>query len=392
MNPVVLLSLTLGLTPFAVAAPLFDCPPATGQLLPLKHDFRAPADGVVMLFGAASNEAEFRGCDAQICSFRLHRKHRVGGRWLSTPFDRRGMGQLLEVPVEQAPGLVVVPQCIVKANPAPKLPPKTRRKRVARRIPKRRAPKKVQVTVKPIVQPGPTSTPAPVVAAGPDSVSALIASAGFDSLPLGVVNGRPTVAVSPFPAVRVGENAALDTRLSVSVHDNGSLAFSSKRITVIGASAPNPNAGMTRLTPFDTSIPAWLQGPTTPRLGVGASGDGLNALDGTDIDAPLKRAYASATYDARFELYLADRDSDTRAGLQVLLQSLERLRADPTLTVASRDAAVQTLYAGIVDSDLPAVNASYSSAAEQARSMVEDFSMHHFQLELKRPVAIHAAP
>lgn len=388
----IVLALGIGLPPTGAIAgsdPSF-CPPRTGAVVPLRRDFRAPAEGIVLLFSAASNEAEFRGCDGEICVFRLHRKVRSpAGEWVSSPIESRGFGQRLEVPRDAVAGLVSMPDCPApKAEPAPAPKrPKIRRRKRARR---RRHIAKVPV-VSAAPEPPPTVAPRATAAPAPPSIAALISSPGFDALTLdAIVEDSQSTSAAAFPAIRAGRPTQLGRRVAVVVADNGSLAFTAQASSAKGELDPGP---------APPPPPYWMLSPGVPNAGLpnlnlppipGASGtgEGLNAIDGVDIDAPLKRAYARATFDARYQMYLENRDENTRESLHQLLSTLEALRDDPKLSTAQRELAIRRLHALPTDSDLPAVNESFANAKAQAQALIEDFSRFHLHLELsQQPVA-----
>ncbi len=94
----------------AEAAPF--CLPKPGATLPLRKSLRAPVNaGLVVIFQAHSNEAEFRACDDIGCVFRLHRLEYKDGRWRARSMAERGVGKRVELEYAMVAEHFFMPKC-----------------------------------------------------------------------------------------------------------------------------------------------------------------------------------------------------------------------------------------------------------------------------------------
>lgn len=267
------------------------CLPPVGTLLPLTAEVRAPSGVVVRVFDPRRTDAEFRGCVDGECRIMMHGRERQGAAWVPRPFERRGFGPVVVLPIETFEQVVRLPAC-APAPPveAPESRPPDRPVRRPRRQARAFEPPPIDARLTTPLAP-PRAPPS-----GPP-VRTVIARAMIDgptdSLP-GLSVAAPTSAGRE--ATQAGRFTTQDRRVSGRVLPDGRVHFEGGP-TVQSLDDPAPVKG----NPWDRFPP--MAG------GVGGRGEGLNALDGADIYAPQKRAFLEETRAERFEMYRRHRRS-----------------------------------------------------------------------------------
>jgi hypothetical protein len=339
------------------------CLPRVGETLRLKQALRAQAGIVVRVFEPYRNDAEFRGCEAGVCGLMVHRRQRDGARWVPVPAEARGFGEDLSVPQEDLHRLVVLPACAAPVEPEPPVP---KRRRRVRRAKPRRAPVPVEpAPVEPTpVEPAPVHDNARVVVA--PSPQALFRQVGGD-LEGPTVDGAGIKAeVGPFGVIAPGTEVPLNRRVMAVIGDDGRLSFAAN-------AKPSAIGGMPIDPEHDGLVGDTLDGFMPMQGGIGGSGEGLNALDGVDIDGPLKEAFAKATFEQRFGLYRKARKRAVATSLGVLVGRLRALEMSTQSPVEQR-VGLFLLWDEYADSTDPAAHTAFEDAGAQARALIEDWA------------------
>lgn len=361
-------SLALLLVGPAVAAPAETCLPPVGRLMPLAEPLVAQLGVLDITFDPDRHDAEFRGCaldGGATCELSLHKRVEREGAWVTASFEERGFGEAVTVPRDALAAAVRLPPCVEPEPPPPpvKTPPKPVKK--PRRAPKRRAPE-------PAPPPGPDADPEAIARAriaGAPGVEALVEGAYHPGI---TFNDRPAPAplfVVPEP----GERLRIDERVVVEVAEDGTVTFHR------APAGPPAETGWWLQQPdratggrHRSKAQALMESQAIAGMQATARGEGLNALDGADIDAPIKRAYMEATRAARMAMYAEQRRRALNLAIFRLEDQLAAVR-DSEVRAAEKAAAVFRLWAEASNETEAAVDGRHASAGAEARDHVESF-------------------
>lgn len=342
------------------------CLPIVGRTTTLQRPVEAHVGVVVRVFGAGTHDAEFRGCDdlAATCELRLHRRR--DGRPM--PLGQRGFGALVVLPRDALFDYIEPPDC---ARPQP------RREEVKReRPPMRRAPTPTAPVAPPIEAAAVPVDPTLARIAAAPPPQQLLAELGDGALSGGVGEAPPLVAL-PEPGLRVG----LTPRVAVEVDEAGQVTFhDAVELRGPGQMEPHRRYRVAGVGPFDLAWSGQYGEPdaldpasasereardgASAGLGVGGTAEGLNALDGVDIDAPAKRAYMAATRPARLARAEAHRRRATLLSLGHLHGRLRALEADETLSTEEKAAKLREMLDDATDPE----------AGARARALIRELA------------------
>ncbi len=284
----------------ALLSPL-ECLPEEGTTLEIDEPIRAHLGVVVRVFTHPEFEAELRSCAHGECGVNVHRRSRWRGGWRRS--DPSGLGESVVIPEAELAAHLRLPPCEA-------VEPQIVR---TRRRPKRPIAEPAPPTPPKVAPPEPPEPAAARLAAAPppDELLRRVASGELGGAPV----GEAEVGVWRLPDV--GETMALDGRVAVEVDEEGRVTFSRNMgLRGPGSVAANQSYEVLGVGPFSLGFQGQYEDPEAADPGTGDQqlarqglpaggaemrGEGLNALDGVDIDAPLKRAFMAATWEARVE-------------------------------------------------------------------------------------------